>query len=166
MSADSGTYTVGWICAVQTEMVAALELLDEEYDPPSWDSRHDNTVYAFGRVWDHRIVIASLPKGKYGTTSAAVVAKDMLRSFPSVKFGLMVGIAGGAPSTQHNVRLGDIVVSTLRQTIWWCNPLRLRENNPDQGIPAHWIPQFSCTCSSQCYPTALGRAHTKRQSHC
>ncbi|KAK0663299.1 hypothetical protein DIS24_g1197 [Lasiodiplodia hormozganensis] len=104
-------YAVGWICAVETEVVAALELLDEEYLAPPSDGANDNTVYAFGRIGQHDIVVASLPKGKYGTTSAATVARDMLRSFPTIKFGLMVGIAGGAPSAKHDVRLGDVVVS-------------------------------------------------------
>jgi nucleoside phosphorylase len=35
-----------------------------------------------------------------------------LHSFPNVRFGLMVGIGGGAPSARHDIRLGDIVVST------------------------------------------------------
>ncbi|KIM93228.1 hypothetical protein OIDMADRAFT_36016 [Oidiodendron maius Zn] len=35
----------------------------------------------------------------------------MLHSFPNVRIGLMVRIGGGAPSQQHNIRLGDIVVS-------------------------------------------------------
>ncbi|KPA36758.1 hypothetical protein FLAG1_10456, partial [Fusarium langsethiae] len=36
----------------------------------------------------------------------------MLRSFPNIRFGLMVGIGGGAPSAKHDIRLGDVVVST------------------------------------------------------
>ncbi|KAM0637065.1 hypothetical protein ACHAQF_009107 [Verticillium nonalfalfae] len=35
----------------------------------------------------------------------------MLRTFKSLRFGLMVGIGGGAPSSRHDIRLGDIVVS-------------------------------------------------------
>jgi nucleoside phosphorylase len=58
------------------------------------------------------VVIACLPKGKYGLTSAASVATDMLRSFPSIRFGMMVGIGGGAPSQKHDIRLGDVVVSS------------------------------------------------------
>jgi nucleoside phosphorylase len=38
----------------------------------------------------------------------------MLQSFPNVRIGLMVGIGGGAPTRKHNIRLGDIVVSTPR----------------------------------------------------
>ena len=60
----------------------------------------------------HNVVIACLPKGKDGLTSAALMAKDMRRSFPSVRLGLMVGIAGGAPSKEHDIRLGDVVASS------------------------------------------------------
>ncbi|CAI4212399.1 unnamed protein product [Parascedosporium putredinis] len=48
---------------------------------------------------------------EYGLVSAAGVARDMLRSFPNVRIGLMVGIGGGAPSLKHDIRLGDVVVS-------------------------------------------------------
>jgi hypothetical protein len=61
-----------------------------------------------------RIVIAVLPEGEYGISSAASVARDMLHSFPNIRIGLMVGIGGGAPSPKHDIRLGDIVVSAPR----------------------------------------------------
>src|SRR5271156_6128338 len=105
-------YHVGWICAVQTEYVVACEFLDEEYPLLPASSLHDDNIYTFGRMGHHNVVIACLPKGKYGLTSAASVAKDMLRSFPSIRFGLMVGIGGGAPSPKHDIRLGDVVVSS------------------------------------------------------
>ena len=78
-------FTVGWICAVDTEFVAACEMLDEEYPPLESVSVHDNNSYAFGRICDHHVVIACLPMGRYGIASAAGVAKDMLRSFESIK---------------------------------------------------------------------------------
>jgi nucleoside phosphorylase len=105
-------YHVGWICALQMEYVAACEFLDEEYPTLPTSSPHDNNTYTFGRIGYHNVVIACLPKGKYGLTSAASVAKDMQRSFPSIRFGLMVGIGGGAPSLKHDIRLGDVVVSS------------------------------------------------------
>lgn len=103
-------YTVGWICAVRTEYVAACELLDEEFPRLASVSPQDSNAYTVGRIGDHHIVVACLPKGRYGTVSAASVAKDMLRSFESIRIGLMVGIAGGAPSRKHDIRLGDVVV--------------------------------------------------------
>jgi nucleoside phosphorylase len=32
-------------------------------------------------------------------------------AFPSIRFGLIVGIGGGMPSEEADIRLGDIVVS-------------------------------------------------------
>jgi nucleoside phosphorylase len=64
-----------------------------------------------GKIGKHNIVIAVLPYGEYGISSATGVAKDMLNSFPNVRIGLMVGIGGGAPSQKHDIRVGDIVIS-------------------------------------------------------
>ena len=107
-------YTVGWICAIQTEYVAAQSFLDEEHEGPESVSTNDNNDYTLGKIGKHNVVIAVLPEGEYGISSAAAVARDMLHSFPNVRMGLMVGIGGGAPSQKHDIRLGDIVVSTPR----------------------------------------------------
>jgi nucleoside phosphorylase len=57
------------------------------------------------------VVIAGLPFGVMGVTSAARVAEQMRPTFTSIRFGLMVGIGGGVPSEEHDIRLGDVVVS-------------------------------------------------------
>jgi len=111
---DPGNYIVGWICAIRTEYVAAQAFLDEKHEGPKYVSLNDNNDYTLGKVGKHNVVIAVLPRGEYGTSSAASVARDMLHSFPNVRIGLMVGIGGGAPSQKHDIRLGDIVVSTPR----------------------------------------------------
>ena len=108
---DPNDYTVGWICAITTEYVAAQAFLDEKHEGPKHVSRNDNNDYTLGKVGKHNVVIAVLPHGEYGISSATGVAKDMLHSFPNVRIGLMVGIGGGAPSPKHDIRLGDIVVS-------------------------------------------------------
>ncbi|KAK1254302.1 hypothetical protein MKX08_008297 [Trichoderma sp. CBMAI-0020] len=104
-------YTIGWVCALSTELTAATAMLDQEHEllsnPPG-----DKNVYTLGSIRKHNIVIACLPKGKQGTTSAAVVATQMLESFSSIKFGLMIGVGGGIPTKDHDIRLGDVVVST------------------------------------------------------
>src|SRR5271168_834021 len=107
-------YTVGWICAISTEYVAAQAFLNEEHEGPEYVSPNDNNDYTLGKIGKHNVVIAILPDGEYGTTSAAIVARDMLHSFPNIRIGLMVGIGGGAPSPTHDIRLGDIVVSAPR----------------------------------------------------
>ncbi|KAK1962643.1 hypothetical protein LY78DRAFT_705692 [Colletotrichum sublineola] len=107
-------YTVGWICAITTEFVAAQAFLDERHDKPARVAPQDSNNYALGSISGHNVVIAVLPQGEYGTNSAAVVARDMLHSFPNVRVGLMVGIRGGAPTRKRDIRLGDIVVSCPR----------------------------------------------------
>lgn len=56
---------------------------------------HDANAYPFGRIGDHNVVIACLPAETTGKVSAATVAIEMMRSFPSIRFGLMVGTGGG-----------------------------------------------------------------------
>ncbi|KAF2181430.1 purine and uridine phosphorylase [Zopfia rhizophila CBS 207.26] len=107
-------YTVGWIYAVTTEYVAARAFLDKNHEGPEYVSHRDNNTYTLGKVGKHNVVVAVLPGGEYGTTSAGGVARDMLHSFPNVRIGLMVGIGGGAPSRKHDIRLGDIVISSTR----------------------------------------------------
>lgn len=103
-------YRVGWICALPTEMAAATAMLDERHDPLPQPS-YDHNTYTFGRIGPHNVVLACLPAGVTGNTSAAVVAIQMLSTFNAIKFGLMVGVGGGVPSSAADIRLGDVVVS-------------------------------------------------------
>ncbi|PYH80722.1 purine and uridine phosphorylase [Aspergillus uvarum CBS 121591] len=107
-------YTVGWICAISTEHVAARAFLDEIHEGPGSVSPNDCNDYTLGKIGKHHVVIAILPNGEYGIASAASVARDMLHSFSHLRIGLMVGVGGGAPSAKHDIRLGDTVVSTPR----------------------------------------------------
>jgi nucleoside phosphorylase len=91
-------------------MAAAKAMLDVIH-PSLPTSLDDQNTYVLGRIYAHNVVIACLPSGAYGTTSAAIVATQMLITFRSIRFGLMVGIGGGAPSKKADIRLGDVVVS-------------------------------------------------------
>lgn len=108
---DARIYTVGWICALSTEFVAAQAFLDDSHPPPENLPPSDSNTYKLGKIGHHNVVIAVLPNGEYGLSSATGVAKDLLRSFPNIRIGLMVGIGGGAPSAEHDIRLGDVVVA-------------------------------------------------------
>lgn len=103
-------YRVGWISALPLEKTAAIAMLDADHASLP-QPKSDNNTYHLGEIGDHNIVIACLPSGRYGLTSAAVVSQQMLSTFPSIEIGLMVGIGGGVPSTAADIRLGDIVVS-------------------------------------------------------
>jgi nucleoside phosphorylase len=103
-------YTIGWVCALPEELIAALEMLDEEHDQPE---HYDNdvNVYHFGSIAGHNVVILCLPAGRIGNNPAATVPTQIRGMFRGIKFGLMVGIGGGVPSEEVDIRLGDVVVS-------------------------------------------------------
>ncbi|KAF4416821.1 hypothetical protein CFRS1_v003696 [Colletotrichum fructicola] len=105
----SDEYTVGWVCALPLEMAAAKGMLDQIHPDLPHQDPADHNNYILGQIQGHNIVIACLPAGIYGTTTAATVAKDLLRTFKSIRFGLLVGIGGGAPSRTNDIRLGDVV---------------------------------------------------------
>ena len=139
-------YQVGWICAMRTEYVAARAVLDQEYPllPTDID---DHNAYTLGRIGNHDVVIACLPMGRHGIASAASVAKDMLRSFQSIRIGLLVGIGGGAPSKKHDIRLGDVVVGCPVKSVGGVVPYRFGKAIQDK--------EFESTGSLNSPPTAL-----------
>ncbi|QKX63759.1 uncharacterized protein TRUGW13939_10930 [Talaromyces rugulosus] len=103
-------YTIAWICALPLEAAAARVMLDKTHTllpKPSTDSN----AYELGELNGHYIVIACLPAGVYGKVSAATVVSRMRLTFPRLQYGLMVGIGGGVPGKNNDIRLGDVVVS-------------------------------------------------------
>ncbi|RKK24130.1 hypothetical protein BFJ66_g15940 [Fusarium oxysporum f. sp. cepae] len=108
-------YTIGWIAALPIERAAATALLHDRHDAPEGFDQHrsDANSYTWGRIGEHNIVIASLPAGVYGTTSAATTASNLVHSLPHIRIGLLVGIGGGIarPDEGKDIRLGDIVIS-------------------------------------------------------
>jgi len=110
-------YTVGWVCALPIELAAAKAMLDEEHPDLERDpADHDENLYSLGSIGGHNVVIVCLPAGRIGNNPAAAVAMQMRTSFKGIRFGLMVGIGGGVPSADADVRLGDVVVSQPHAT--------------------------------------------------
>ena len=105
-------YTVGWVCALPVELAAAQEMLDEEHPDLQRDpADNDENLYVLGSMSGHNVAIMCLPAGRIGNNPAAAVAMQMRATFKAIRFGLMVGIGGGMPSAEADVRLGDVVVS-------------------------------------------------------
>jgi nucleoside phosphorylase len=103
-------YTVGWICPLEVEQIAAMEMLDEEHkrlpQPPM-----DHNAYNLESIAGHNVVIAGLHQP--GNNPTATVVTQMRMTFLNLKFGLLVGIGGGGPVKTDNgmIRLRDVVVS-------------------------------------------------------
>jgi nucleoside phosphorylase len=107
-----GDYTVGWVCALPVELAAAQMMLDEKHQDFERDpADNDENLYNLGSIRGHNVVIVCLPAGRIGNNPAAAVATQMKATFKAIRFGLMVGIGGGVPSDEDDIRLGDVVVS-------------------------------------------------------
>ncbi|KAL4951427.1 hypothetical protein BDW69DRAFT_186424 [Aspergillus filifer] len=109
-SSSSTQYKVGIVCALHIELMAVRALFDVSH-PAVRIPDEDPNYYVFGRIQGHNTVAVCLPHGFYGTSAATDVASHMRRSFPSLKFCLLVGIGAGVPSSKNDIRLGDVVVS-------------------------------------------------------
>jgi hypothetical protein len=50
-------YTIGWICAFpETELAAALAMLDERHPILPAADPQDRNAYVFGRIGDHNVL--------------------------------------------------------------------------------------------------------------
>ncbi|KAM0514250.1 hypothetical protein ACHAPE_007087 [Trichoderma viride] len=97
----SGNYTVAWICATSTEYTAAVAFLDDVH-------KGSEDRYTLGQIGRHNVIIATI--AGYGPSYVPKVADYILQRFGTIRFCLLVGIGGGAPSAKHDIRLGDVVV--------------------------------------------------------
>lgn len=107
---------IGWISALSIEALLAEIMLDELIEQTIPLPPNDNNIYRYGRIKingshaSHIVAIAQFPLSTTGKASAATVANNMRRTFPNLKFGIMVGIAGGVWTAKEDLRLGDVVV--------------------------------------------------------
>ncbi|QFY41449.1 hypothetical protein F6R98_01435 [Candidatus Methylospira mobilis] len=123
------------ICtALPKELAACLMMLDSpsEINAPSND---DGNQYWYGTLPSrangnpHQVLITSLVK--MGNNVAASAVTHIVRSFDSVEYILMVGIAGGIPdlkNVDNHVRLGDVVITNEKGIIQYDNIKRTSEN--------------------------------------
>lgn len=110
--ASPDDYSVGWVCALPVEAAAAKATLDRIHDTLTPDQNGgDSNNYILGSLRGHNVVLAYPDHGVYGETSVAGVATQLRARFKSIRFNLMIGIAGGVPDTKEDIRLGDVVVS-------------------------------------------------------
>ncbi|RPA75234.1 purine and uridine phosphorylase [Ascobolus immersus RN42] len=108
-SHSNDQYTIGWICALPVEKEAAGFSLDLVHGKPQNVHGSDHNVYRLGEIGGHYVVVAILPQ--MGTIAAANAVQHMLLTFPNLRCSFMVGVAGGVPGGDADIRLGDVVIS-------------------------------------------------------
>jgi nucleoside phosphorylase len=108
--------TVGLITALAEEFTAMRCLFDDATDGyvPTDPARYTTGVLpGLDSQPSHAVVLTML--GATATDAAADGCANMIRSFPSIRVVIMVGIAAGIPHVNRpelHVRLGDIVAAT------------------------------------------------------
>ena len=105
-------FTIGWICALQIELVAAQGMLEQEYDARELQKTSpDTNQYCLGKIGGHKIVLPCLIS--LGNNEIGRAVSQMRHTFQNLDSILMVGIGGGIPALVkgQDVRLGDVVVS-------------------------------------------------------
>lgn len=112
------------------ELASVKAMLDRTHPP--LPTKCDQNSYVLGEIAGHNIVIAVLPEA--GTNSAATAAIQLLNDFPCIRFGLLVGVGGGMPDEEEDVRLGDVVVSKPTDT-FGSEPRRSKHT---LSIPGHY----------------------------
>ena len=66
-------------------------LVEEHKELPAQPDNEN--IYSFGSMGPHNVVVVACPpSGMSANHSAATVAKDMTRSYKSIRFGLTFGI--------------------------------------------------------------------------
>lgn len=108
---DASVFQVGILCALSLEYQAVLAIFDDEYGPIHAGTDPD-IIYNIGRIGKHYTVAACLPHGRTGSGAASYLAGAMNVAFPSLQRRFLVGIAGGVPNEELDIRLGDVIIGT------------------------------------------------------
>lgn len=101
--------TVAVICPLSVEMRAVLAVFN---DTPQLGSGSEGKPYYFGAIGRHSTVAVCLPNQNVGVVQASRCGDWLQREFPSLQHRFLVGIAGGIPDKNMDIRLGDIVIGT------------------------------------------------------
>ncbi len=107
-------FEVAILCALPLEYDAVSLLFDEFWDgdgDPYGKAAGDHNSYRTGRIGNHNVVLALLPR--MGKASAAGAAASLRASYGGLRLSLLVGICGGVPRAGNKeVLLGDVAISS------------------------------------------------------
>jgi nucleoside phosphorylase len=105
-------FQIAILCALKIESDAVQSFFDGHWDHHKQPQGDDN-AYSTGWIGNHAVILVHLPG--MGTLKASTAAKDLKRTCPHIKLGLVVGICGAVPfygKDRKEILLGDVIVST------------------------------------------------------
>lgn len=84
-----------------------LDKVSEEVPPRA---RGQNVLYTIGEIGPHKVAVVGYYQ-EQGLAVSGSVAAEVARDLPNLQLGLLVGIAGGIPSSTQDMQLGDVAVA-------------------------------------------------------
>ncbi|KAL2864388.1 tetratricopeptide repeat domain protein [Aspergillus lucknowensis] len=102
--------TIVWLCPLEIELRAAIAMLDRVSDAIPPRARGQQVVYTIGEIGPHRVAVVGYYQ-EQGLAASGSMAAEVIRDLPNLQFGLLVGIAGGIPSSSCDMQLGDVAVA-------------------------------------------------------
>ncbi|CEL06947.1 hypothetical protein ASPCAL10114 [Aspergillus calidoustus] len=114
-------YHIAWICSTQSDLSAALTLLDKNFGPPAEDREPiagDACTYTTGLMVGHKVVLVCMDAELPQPFTADNIVHNMRYDFPNLRFAMLVGVGSAVPryglGCVRDVRLGDVVVGCLK----------------------------------------------------
>ncbi|KAF5014259.1 hypothetical protein F66182_14822 [Fusarium sp. NRRL 66182] len=102
--------TIVWLCPLEVELRAAITMLDKVLDECPPRARGQNVVYTIGEIGLHKVAVVGYYQ-EQGLAASGSIAAEVMRDLRNLQLGLLVGIAGGIPSSTHDMQLGDVAVA-------------------------------------------------------
>lgn len=85
-------------------------MLDKVSEEIPLRARGQNAVYTIGEIGPHKVAVVGYYQ-EQGLAVSGSMAAEVLRDLRNLQMGLLVGIAGGIPSSTHDMQLGDVAVA-------------------------------------------------------
>ncbi|KAJ5167143.1 tetratricopeptide repeat domain protein [Penicillium canariense] len=102
--------TIVWLCPLEIELRAAIAMLDRVSHDLLPRARGQQVVYTRGEIGHHRVAVVGYYQ-EQGLAASGSMAAEVIRDLPNLQFGLLVGVAGGIPSSTNGMQLGDVAVA-------------------------------------------------------
>jgi hypothetical protein len=99
--------TIVWLCPLMIELRAAIAMLDCISEDILPCVQGQQVVYTVGKIGYHKVAVVGY-RQEQGLAASGSMAAEVIRDLPNLQFGLLVGTAGGIPSSTNDIRLGDV----------------------------------------------------------
>lgn len=102
--------TIVWLCPLEIELRAALAMLDRISHEPIPRAPGQSVIYTIGDVGPHKVAVVGFYQ-EQGIGASGRIVTEVKRDLRNLQFGVLVGIAGGIPSSAYDMQLGDVAVA-------------------------------------------------------